>query len=305
MSDSFESIIGHEAAVARMRLALTHGFPHALLITGPRHAGKATLAYALASALLETERPEIHPDFRLIERQADLKTKKLKKGIAVDEIRAVRDFLHLSAATGGRKVVIIDGAELLSDEAANALLKVLEEPPEGSYLILVAQEAGLVLVTIRSRAATLALNRVPDEEIEAALVARGVLPVEAKERANFAAGRPGVALKLGEDADVLDWYRREEARWRSLKQAPLHRRFALIAELTPPKEDREAAVERLRDLASFWEAMLRRELRSGSATAPPALSALSALARFRRNLHINIQPRLLLERLMLELDQSL
>lgn len=282
-----------------MRLALTHGFPHALLITGPRHVGKAKLAYALASALLETERPEIHPDFRLIERLADPKTKKLKKGIAVDEIRAVRDFLHLTAAAGGRKVVVIDGAELLSDEAANALLKVLEEPPLGSHLILVAQEAGTVLATIRSRAATLALNRVSDEAIEIALVARGVAPTEAKERANFAAGRPGVALKLGADADVLDWYRSEEARWRSLKQAPIHRRFALIAELTPPKEDREVAVERLRDLASFWEANLRRELRSGSSTAPPALSAL---ARFRRDLHINIQPRLLLERLMLELD---
>jgi len=147
----------------------------------------------------------------------------------------VRDFLHLTAAAGGRKVVVIDGAELLSDEAANALLKVLEEPPEGSHLILVAHDSGAVLATIRSRAATLALNRVPDEEIEVALIARGVAPNEASERANFAAGRPGIALKLGDDADVLDWYRREEARWRSLRQAPIHRRFALIAELTPPK----------------------------------------------------------------------
>ena len=299
MTDPFADIIGHESAVARMRLALVHGFPHALLITGPRHVGKATLAHALASALLETERPEIHPDFRLIERQADPKTKKLKKGIAVDEIRAVRDFLHLTAAAGGRKVVVIDGAELLSDEAANALLKVLEEPPLGSHLILVAQEAGTMLATIRSRAATLALNRVPDEEIKAALVARGVAPAEAAERANFAAGRPGIALKLGEDADVLDWYRREEARWRSLKLSPIHRRFALIADLTPPKEDREAVVERLQDAAALWEALSRRELRSGSETAP---AALTALARFRRDLHINIQPRLLLERLMLELE---
>ena len=75
--------------------------------------------------------------------------------------------------------------------------------------------------------------------------------------------------------------------------------FARIAELTPPKEDREAGVERLQDAAALWEALSRRELRSGSETAP---AALTALARFRRDLHINIQPRLLLERLMLELE---
>lgn len=302
MTDPFAGIIGHEKAVARLRLALEHGFPHALLITGPRHVGKSKLAEAVASALLGVDDIKKHPDFRLVERQADPKTKKLKKGIAVDEVRAARDFLHLSASVGGRKVVLVREAELLSEEAGNALLKTLEEPPEGSHLILTATEPEAVLATIRSRAAQVALARVPEETIESALVKRGVAPTEAAERAALAAGRPGLALGFGLDADVLNWYRHEADRWRELKLAPLYRRFALIGDLAPPKADRETVVARLRDVADLWEAAEHRGLRHGLREAPTVLAALS---HFRRDLAVNIQPRLLLERLMIEIDKSL
>ena len=300
--DRFSKIIGHANATERLSRALEHGFPHALLISGARHLGKATLARAIAESLLGTEKPEAHPDFRSLERSEDPKTGKLHKGISVDEVRELRGFLQMSSMVGGSKVAIVDGAEALTDEAANALLKILEEPPKGTHIILVAHNLSEVPATIRSRSAILNLAQVPDAGIESSLVARGVGEAVAREVVRFAAGRPGVALTLVQSGDMLDWYRREGERWQSFRAGPLRRRFAVATELAPPKEDREAAIERLRDVASHWESELRHDLLAGDAQAA---SRLRAVHRFVGSLGINVQPRLLIERLALEFDTTI
>jgi DNA polymerase-3 subunit delta' len=147
-------LIGHPRAEAAildaMRGTRLH---HAWLITGPEGVGKATLAFRFARRLLaggttSLDMPPDHPVFRRIaagthadlltvEREWDEKKKRMKKTIAADTARAIPPFLHLTAAEGGFRVVIVDGAEDLNPQSANALLKVLEEPPPRAVLMLV------------------------------------------------------------------------------------------------------------------------------------------------------------------------
>lgn len=300
MSDVFSRIIGHAPALKRLGLMLANDrLPHALLLSGPRHVGKRAVADALARALLGVERLDNHPDFRLVERGRDEKTGKLRKGIGVDEIRALRDHLRMTSFLGGRKVAVIDEAERMNEEASNALLKTLEEPSGRACLILVAHEPEALLPTVRSRASLLPLRRLAEAEVTEALRARGAAPEDAARYAALSGGRPGLALGfLGKD-DVLHWFENEERRWKALRSAPLHERFALAADLTPPKADREETVERIRDAIGVWEGFLRADLRRGTASAAPALRRLFSL---RASLEANVQPRLLVERFLLTFD---
>jgi DNA polymerase-3 subunit delta' len=310
--DPLSRIIGHEGAKRRLSLMLKSGnVPHAILLSGPRHVGKAALAMAAARALLGSGVGEqgsgnrgqgadvsTHPDFRLLERGRDPKTDKLRKQISIDGVRELCAHLRLTPFLGGRKVAVIDGAETFSEEAGNAILKTLEEPPEGSHLILIAHSLDAVLPTVRSRSALLTLGRVPETSVRSALLARGASPAHADRAARYAGGRPGLAIRLTEDTDMLEWYAEAERRWRELRLAPLHRRFSLVADLAPASGDREEAAARIRDTIGFWEEAARRELREGSASAAPALRGLF---RLRKSLETNVNPRLLLERFALEL----
>ncbi len=167
------NLIGHAPAEAAIRDALQGGrLHHAWLITGPEGVGKATLAYRFARALLAgasaLDMPASAPVFRrvaagthadllTIEREWDEKKKRLKKQIAAETARMIPPFLHLTPAEGGWRVVILDGAEDLNPQSANALLKVLEEPPARAVLMLVCSAPGRLLPTIRSRCRHLAL----------------------------------------------------------------------------------------------------------------------------------------------------
>jgi len=300
MNDYFSHIIGHEKAMHRFRTALTNDvFPHALLLVGRRHLGKKTIALASASALLETANPEQHPDFRLIERRHDEKTGKLKKSIPISEIRALREHLQMTSFLGGRKIAIIDEADTMSAEAANGLLKTLEEPSGRTHMFLIAHDLTKVPVTIRSRAALVPLSRVSDATLLEALKKCGADDETADQLTRFSAGRPGLALELGRNADMVHWYAEQESLWHALRREPLHRRFSLLAELAPPKGDREETVQKLRDVFTLWEALLQRELRRGSTQAAGVLGSLSIL---RSSLDVNVQPRLLLERFALSLE---
>jgi DNA polymerase-3 subunit delta' len=301
MSDAFSRIIGHARAVARLRAMLAHGeAPHALVIAGPRRAGKAALASAFASALLRTDAPARHPDYRLVERPRDPKTGKLKKNIPVDEIRETLDRLRMSAFLGGAKVAVVDGADALSEEAANALLRSLEEPSARAHVVLCAEDASRLPKTILSRAARLDLRRVPDAELAAALEERGADAATALRAAARADGLPGAALALLEENGMVDWYESEERRWNALRSAPLHRRFALLADLAPPRADREETVLKIHEALGVWQALLRKELR---ASGPDAASGLRRLLALKAALGANVQPRLLLERFVITLDR--
>jgi DNA polymerase-3 subunit delta' len=214
-------LIGHAAAEAAMRAAMAGGrLHHAWLITGPDGVGKATLAYRFARRLFAGGTTTLamaatdpvfrriaagtHADLLTVEREWDEKKKRLKKQIAVDSVREIPRFLRLTPAEGGWRVVIIDGAEEVNPASANALLKILEEPPPRAVLILVCNAAGRLLPTIRSRCRHLPLSPLSDADMNEAL-AQYLPAIDAQDRdtlISLAEGSPGRALSLAEDGGL-------------------------------------------------------------------------------------------------------
>jgi DNA polymerase-3 subunit delta' len=196
------------------RDAMSGGF----VISGPEGIGKASLAFLLAGTLLSGGRtlgetkPSVrsliasgsHPDLVTVRRQENEKTGKLRQEIGVDQIRAANHRLQQASITG-RRAVIIDLADELGREAANAFLKNLEEPPKGTAVFLLSKSPSQLLPTLTSRCRRISLKPVPEEPLAEWLAARAELSEEeAKRLAEAAEGRPGRALKLalseGEDA---------------------------------------------------------------------------------------------------------
>ncbi|HEX4111203.1 MAG TPA: DNA polymerase III subunit delta' [Stellaceae bacterium] len=165
--------------------------PHAWLLTGPRGIGKATLAFRFARFLLAQSGEgqglfgapptslaidPAHPAFRrvasgghadllLIERAYDQKRKRRRSEILVDDVRQIAHFLHLTPAEGGWRIVIVDGADEMNRNAANALLKVLEEPSRRALLLITSASSGRLLPTIRSRCRLLSLDPLAPEQV--------------------------------------------------------------------------------------------------------------------------------------------
>jgi len=191
-------LIGQEAAEAAFLDGFKSGkLHHAWLLTGRRGVGKATLAWRIARFLLATPDPDgggmfaseppaslnvdhDHPVARRIAaggegalkavtRSADEKTGRLRKQIVVDDIRKLNGFFQMSAADGGRRVVIVDDADLMNPNAANALLKMLEEPPARAIILLISHRPSGLLPTIRSRCRTLRLGTLDATQMAEAL----------------------------------------------------------------------------------------------------------------------------------------
>jgi len=173
---------------------------HGWLLTGPKGVGKATLAWRIARFLLATPKddggmfaaptPETldiaadhpvnarmqalsEPSLFLLRRGWDDKAKKLKTVITVEEVRKLRGFFAMSNPDGGRRVVIVDAADEMNVSAANALLKVLEEPPADCILLLIAHQPSRLLPTIRSRCRELRCRTLAPDEMAQALGAAG------------------------------------------------------------------------------------------------------------------------------------
>ena len=223
-------LIGHDAAERGLRRLVDSGLlPHALLVGGPRGIGKATLAFRLARFVFAQANGESgaqglqvspdsgtfrrvasggHADLLTVERAYDPRRKRLRSEIIVDDIREIGSFLHLTPAEGGWRVVVVDGADEMNRSAANALLKILEEPPRRALLLLVAHSPGKLLPTIRSRCRRLPLAPLPEDAVLQLLRCRrpDLNPHEAAAIAGLACGSIGSALDLA-NAGGLDLYR--------------------------------------------------------------------------------------------------
>jgi DNA polymerase-3 subunit delta' len=209
-------LLGHEAAESVLLQAYRSGrLPHAWLLSGPRGIGKATLAFRFArflfveggagaglfaapptSLAVAPEHPVFrrvvsggHADLLVVERGFDPKRKKLRSEIVVVDTRSIAGFLRLTPAEGAWRVVIVDGADTMNRNAANALLKILEEPPQKALLLLVSDNPGRLLPTIRSRCRILTLKPLAETEVSEVL---------ARYRPDLSAGDRAVLAQLAE-----------------------------------------------------------------------------------------------------------
>ena len=302
-----QTLFGQESAESAFLEAFTTGrLHHAWLLTGPRGIGKATLAWRIARFLLATPDgaqeaglfgdapPEprslaISPDHPVARRVAALsdpslfllrrpwddKFKRLKAEITVDEVRKLHRFFALSAAEGGRRVVIVDAADEMNTAAANALLKVLEEPPARATLLLVAHRPARLLPTIRSRCRTLSLAPLLPDDMAAALMATGLDTPLDPATAALAQGSIGAALNLIE-SDGTGLYQSLVGLW---AKGPLDRQATqTLAETMAGVKGRD----RFETFLSLVEHFLARLAKAGVMGPPQTEAAQGEAAVFAR-----------------------
>src|SRR5436309_2625743 len=255
-------IIGHEHAINTLRRALvTERVRHAYLFTGPEHIGKALLARRFAQTLLCTGGPDPrmapqnpcnvclscrkvmhnnHPDVHIIARPPD------KQFILIEQIRALQSDSARRTLEGRRNVFIIEGAHEMNMQAANCLLKTLEEPEPDVVLLLTVPDPGLLLPTILSRVQQVSMHLLTSSQIKNALEQRWeVDPEEAALIAALAAGRVGWAIQAVEDEDLLS---ERKAQLEALTKLPLVskvQRFDIAQKLS-------ADTDKARNVLELW-----------------------------------------------------
>ena len=307
------------------------GLPHGLLIRGPTGIGKRAFARSLAQGLLCEERVTAltacgtckachwfetgnHPDFRLLQPEAaeisddaEQPDKKKKREISIAQVRSLTDFINISAHRNGAKVILIQPAEAMNVNAANALLKNLEEPPPDTHFLLVSDRPNMLPATIRSRCQQLALRPPTRIEATAWLKSNGVSQPE------LALALAGGAPILAQELDTPEyWATRQQFLdglcSRSFDPLALAERFA------------SHAIPQVINWLQCWSydlvsVLCTQRLRYNSdrrdalASAAQYMNKLEILRfhrdlmRFQRIVNHPLNPRLLLEDLLLRYEQ--
>lgn len=286
-------LIGHDVAEQTLLAAWKSGrMPHALLITGPRGIGKATLAFrfvrhVLATAGWPAAAPQdvsdnldmatddsvfravagfSHPGLLTVERQWDPKRKVWQSILNVEAVRRMGRFFSMKAAPGAWRICIIDAADDMNRSAANAALKLVEEPPERGLVFLISHAPGGLLPTIRSRCRTLTLQPLAVGEV-AGIVAQhrpDLSPDDAAAVAHLSGGSAGRALALA-DAGGPALYRDMIEILNGLPHLDLVRLDAFAGRFSKRAADAEFAAAS--DLMRDWIAQLAK---SGTDTPAPA-----------------------------------
>lgn len=327
------ALVGHGVQERALLEAYRSGrLPHAIIFGGPAGIGKATLAWRLARFVLEHPRPDdgavreatdlavpdtsrvagqirslSHPDIGLLRRELNEKTKRLYTEIRTDDVRRIIGLFQRAAGAGGWRVCIVDSAEDLNRSSANALLKLIEEPPPRSLFLLVAHRPGLILPTIRSRARLLGLRPLETSEIVAAVGSLGppwsTMPApDVAAAAKDAKGSVRDALRrLGHHgADVDTLVTRLVDRLPSIDWGQVHRLADQVA-----GRDGEAAFDTTMGAIRDW---LSDRVRAGSASprrlAPYAEVWEKVAAMVRETEALNLDKRPLILSIFSELSAA-
>jgi DNA polymerase III subunit delta' len=341
-------LIGQQEALELLRRSLAADrVSHAYLITGPRGVGRRTLAMQLAQAL-NCEQPDVadrpcgvcrqcrlvargvHPDVRVVRRAPDRRAIGLRSagggsGPFLDSVETIQTDAQLRPVDGRTKAYVIVNAEELAEDAANRLLKTIEEPTRFVHFVLTASDRGAILPTIASRCQEIRLRAVPRREIERALVALDLAaPEQAAELAARAGGAPGWAIAAAQDGSSLE-RRAEDVRalHEVLAAGRLDRliRARALSERWWSNPDRVRGL--LRAWLAWWRDVLLLQLGLAGRVAhiqPAELAALeqaaariapaearAAQGRTRRTLEdldANVNARLALDLLLLTLPRA-
>jgi DNA polymerase-3 subunit delta' len=196
------------------------------------------LAVPATSPVFRRVAMQSHADLRSVERSINEKTGKLRSEIVVSDVRDLSSFLRLTPAEGGWRIAIVDAADEMNRNAANALLKILEEPPDRAVLLVVSHAPGRLLPTIRSRCRKLPLQPLP--EVTVLQILRELAPeLPAEEQlalARLSGGSPGRALELAA-AGSIDLFRAVSSLLGSLPKLDLARLHALADRMARPGAD--------------------------------------------------------------------
>ncbi len=308
---------------------------HAYLLSGPPHVGKMTLAINLAQAVNCLEGPGVpcgsctqcariaqglHADIRTLAPGQGEEGRSAKTVIGIDAIKEVVLQVSLSPFEGSSSVVILDGAESMSDEAANALLKTLEEPPPQVMFLLLTANEDAVLPTVRSRCQTLAMTPLSkDQMVDRLATGHQATPEQAEQLFRLSRGCLGWAISALEDTQVLEQRQADLEKLRETLDAGLETRFTYANEVASLfGSDREAAKELLALWLRWWRDLLlikegaeeflqnfdhAESLRSQASglSTPEIVQFINRLMQTLSSLDSNVSPRLAMEVLMLNL----
>ncbi len=326
------NIVGHEHTIDLLRRMLAaQQVRHAYLFTGPQHIGKSLLARRFAQTLLCTAGPAAasapqdpcnvclacrkvlhgnHPDLHVISRAPD------KQFILIEQIRALQNAAARRTLEGRRNVFIIEGAHEMNVQAANCLLKTLEEPEAEVVLLLTAPDPDLLLLTILSRVQLLPMHLLTASQVKSALQRRWeVESQEASLIAALAAGRMGWAVRAVEDEDLLSERRAQLETLTRLPGVSRTQRFDIAQRLSVDMDKARAVLELW---LLWWRDMvlaanncldltvnvdMRPLLNSQAAKVgtSEAERMVHAILRTIEALDQNVNPRAALEVLMLDL----
>ncbi len=254
------NIVGHEHSVDLLRRTLAaEQVRHAYLFSGPDHIGKTLMAHQLAPTLLCTDSSDArvapsepcntclscrkvmhgnHPDLHVIRRPAD------KQFILIEQIRALQSDSARKTLEGRRNVFIIEDAHEMNAQAANCLLKTLEEPEPDVVLLLTTPDPGLLLPTILSRVQPVTMHLLTSSQIQTALEQQWeVEPKEAALIAALTAGRMGWAVQAVEDEDLLAERKEQLNLLATLPAASKVQRFEIAGRLGGDSEKARSLLE--------------------------------------------------------------
>lgn len=282
------AVQGHEKQVEQLLGSLKERrLHHAHLFTGIEGIGKKRVAFLLASKLLESNKVEknSHPDFHFVSADG--------AKIKIERIRELKQKIYLHPLEAEAKVVLIDNAEQMTESAANALLKILEEPPADTYFFLISSKPFRLLPTLRSRCQRVPFSPMGDKETFLFLTSQGIKPEEAKQRVAYACGSPKVALEF--DPNFLDQTQKQ------LEDVQKEKTPAAILALSESWSNEEEKVPfLLTTLATLWHQKVM--------TAPDAarrgacIQQWQSIQRAMTDLEMNANKQLLLENLLFTLS---
>ena len=262
----------------------------------------------------------LHTDVRILEVDGMGREGRSRTAISIDQIREVQKEASLKPYEGNYRVFIIDGAEQLTEEAANALLKILEEPPEQVVFVLLTSDVDALIPTTISRCQRVELRPISLELISQELVKRfGADPEAAEEVARMSGGKPGWAINAFEDPEILDHRASQLDTVEVTLRQSLEGRFSYAERLgTSFTRNRDSVLAELGLMVEWWRDVLvvsqgktdlvtnlsrldTLKIAANSLSSESAAAAIKAIQATMSRLERNANPRLALDNLMLEL----